>query len=71
MSETTILGKQDNVCIWVRYIFLYAARTTLVPGNLKPDRDTIIIIITTILFQEDNIFGTNASLTYGPQLQYL
>ena len=21
------------------------------------------------LFQEDNIFGTNASLTYGPQIQ--
>ena len=29
----------------------------------------IIIIITTTLFQEDNIFGTNASLTYGPQIQ--
>ena len=27
----------------------------------------IIIIIT--LFQEYNIFGTSASLTYGPQLQ--
>ena len=27
----------------------------------------IIIIIT--LLQEDNIFGTSASLTYGPQLQ--
>ena len=27
----------------------------------------VIIIIT--LFQEDNIFGTNASLTYGPQIQ--
>ena len=25
------------------------------------------LIIT--LFQEDNIFGTNASLTYGPQIQ--
>ena len=24
-----------------------------------------------ILFQEDNIFGTNASLTYGPQIQRL
>ena len=29
--------------------------------------DLIIIIIS--LFQEDNIFGTNASLTYGPRLQ--
>ena len=28
---------------------------------------TIIIIIT--LFQEDNIFGTNSSLTYGPHVQ--
>ena len=28
----------------------------------------IIIIITTTLFQEVNIFGTNASLTYGPQI---
>ena len=27
----------------------------------------VIIIIT--LFHEDNIFGTNASLTYGPQIQ--
>ena len=27
----------------------------------------VIIIIS--LFQEDNIFGTNASLTYGPRLQ--
>ena len=27
----------------------------------------MIIIIT--LFQEDNIFGTSASLTYGPPLQ--
>ena len=28
----------------------------------------IIIIIITTLFQEDNIFGRVASLTYGPQL---
>ena len=26
-----------------------------------------LLIVT--LFQEDNIFGTNASLTYGPQIQ--
>ena len=31
----------------------------------------IIIIMIIILFQDDRIFGTNASLTYGPQLQYL
>ena len=29
----------------------------------------MIIIIIISLFQEDNIFGTNASLTYGPRLQ--
>ena len=28
-----------------------------------------IMIIIIISFQEDNIFGTNASLTYGPQMQ--
>ena len=28
----------------------------------------IIIVIIIILFQEDNIFGRVASLTYGPQL---
>ena len=31
----------------------------------------VIIIKQTTLFQEDNIFGMNASLTYGPQLQRL
>ena len=31
----------------------------------------LIITIIITLFQEDNIFGTNASLTYAPQLQYL
>ena len=35
----------------------------------KPSIIIIIIIIIISLFQEDNIFGTNASLTYGPQLQ--
>ena len=29
----------------------------------------VILIIIITLFQEDNIFGTNASLTYGTQLQ--
>ena len=28
----------------------------------------IMILIIIILFQEDNIFGTDASLTYGPLL---
>ena len=29
----------------------------------------VIIKIIISLFQEDNIFGMNASLTYGPRLQ--
>ena len=29
----------------------------------------IIIIIIISLYQKDNIFGTNVSLTYGPQLK--
>ena len=29
----------------------------------------VIIIIIISLFQEDNICGTDASLTYGPRLQ--
>ena len=28
-----------------------------------------VIIIIILLFQEDNIFGANASLTFGPRLQ--
>ena len=31
--------------------------------------DILMIIIIISLFQEDNIFGMNASLTYGPRLQ--
>ena len=32
-------------------------------------RFTTLCLIIIILFQEDNIFGTNSSLTYGPQIQ--
>ena len=35
--------------------------------TLSPDLSPIVIIIIT-LFQEDNIFGRVASLTYGPHL---
>ena len=40
--------------------------------TVRPSKTIIIIIIIIIiitLFQEDNIFGTDASLTYGPQIQ--
>ena len=33
------------------------------------DAFRVLVIIIISLFQEDNIFGTNASLTYGPQFQ--
>ena len=43
------------------------------PGSLINTHTFIIIIIVMLiiisLFQEDNIFGTNASLTYDPRLQ--
>ena len=35
--------------------------------NCRNYKHNAILIIT--LFQEDNIFGTNATLTYGPQIQ--
>ena len=38
--------------------------------TVRPSKTIMIIIIIIItLFQEDNIFGTDASLTYGPQIQ--
>ena len=37
------------------------------PFSVSSQLKIIIIIIS--LFQEDNIFGTNASLTYGPRLR--
>ena len=37
-------------------------------GNFMEIIIIIIIIIIITLFQEDNIFGRVASLTYGPQL---
>ena len=51
-------------CIWISalYIFLFLCHIRIW-GKMP----TTEIIIT--LFQEDNIFGTNASLTYGPQIQ--
>ena len=50
-----IVSKHLNISILLAYIVL-----------------ATIIIITITLFPEDNIFGTNgtnASLTYGPQIQ--
>ena len=38
------------------------------PSSFRCTSTPIIIIIIISLFQEDNIFGTNASLTYGPRL---
>ena len=49
---------------------------TLFSGTVRPRRlklgthvDSVQIIITYFIFQEDNVFGMYASLTYGPQLQ--
>ena len=43
--------------------------TSVTPNLLFQSESVIIIIIIIIsLFKEDNIFGSVASLTYGPQL---
>ena len=61
-------------------ILLYTARYYFTPGNHRertylgnqPTRFivglTLIIIIIITLFQEENIFGTNANLTYGAHI---
>ena len=46
------------------FFYFYTACACIANEN----QHMIIIIITT-LSQEDNIFGTSTSLTYGPQLQ--
>ena len=46
----------------------FSGQSPLSPWTDCNNNNNIIIIIIT-LFQEDNIFGTNASLTYGPQIQ--
>ena len=48
-----------------RLAWTFAARI----GDKYQIRLTRLIIIIITLFQEDNIFGMYASLTYGPQLQ--
>ena len=62
--------------VWTRYFFFlpYVFHNCgSEPSNSANQTEkqfrlySIIIIIS--LFQEDNIFGTNASLTYGPRLQ--
>ena len=55
---------------YCRCLRLRAVRFTPLLLHDSVDITIIIIIIIIIpLFQEDDIFGTNASLTYGPRLQ--
>ena len=49
----------DGWAIFLRLVCFF-------PGFIYPPSPNLLIII---LFQEDNIFGTIASLTYGPQIQ--
>ena len=65
-------GKLDefegyNFLFIVSLVSIEIRRSALVRELLRNNYNIIIIILT--LFQEDNIFGTNASLTYGPQIQ--
>ena len=45
------------------------AEVTLVTEFSVCTSKPLLIIIIVSLFQEDNIFGMNASLTYGPRKQ--
>ena len=59
-----------GICLFIRQMILVIYDSVKVLKLIADIRcDLIIIIIIISLFQEDNIFGTNASLTYGPQLQ--
>ena len=40
-------------------------------STLYSGMNILVVIIIITLFHEDDIFDTNASLTYDPQLQYL
>ena len=56
-------------CIWISalysfYIFIFYFLCRIRIWGKMPSTEIIIT-----LFQEDNIFGTNVSLTYGPQIQ--
>ena len=57
-AEDTLLGVQGcrvtNIHVYTSY---------------RKERQNRVVIIIISLFQEDNIFGMNASLTYGPQIQ--
>ena len=54
------------MCIWISasYIFYFLFLCHIRIWGKMPSAEIIIT-----LFEEDNIFGTNASLTYGPQIQ--
>ena len=45
-----------------------AVRSSLACDVIMATCKIVIVLIITTLFQEHNIFGTNASLTYDPQL---
>ena len=64
-AEEAILWKDCDIISFVYIYWLIHGGNTRVVITSK----IFIIIITS--FQEDNIFGMNASLTYGPQLQRL
>ena len=60
--------KRTHICayIWISasYIFYFLFLCHIRIWGKMPSAEIIIT-----LFEEDNIFGTNASLTYGPQIQ--
>ena len=72
INETGLLRKYNNQSTVHHGTEREKRRRRKMPSDLSCLNgldELIIIIIIISLFQEDNIFGTNASLTYGPQLQ--
>ena len=64
-------NNKNNIRVQKNNIFL-SNQTLIFPDvstARRPSFSRVMIIIIITLFQEDNIFGTNVSLTYGPQLQ--
>ena len=51
-------------CIWISALYISLFLCHIRIWGKMPSTEIIIT-----LFQEDIIFGTNASLTYGPQIQ--
>ena len=70
----SFLNNNGGLCRNVQHAIVYIKESVtynfnVCAYNIKQNLFLSSIIIIISIFQKDNIFGTNASLTYGPQLQ--